>query len=260
VPTLVGTNVDTLEPTIGSHGWEIQRTDIYQDLTVAGQILGQDPAEGTQLARGGVLALTVSLGPPPVDVPTTIVGKPIAEATASLQAVGLKVGALTRQYDERVPADSVIALAPGVGAQAPKGSAVPLVVSDGPAPRTIPAGVVGATQDAATAKLRDLGLKVSVTTDSSETVPAGTVISVNPAQGGQAARDSTVTLVVSSGLPMVTVPDVSGHSVTDAANLLQAKGLNVSGTQGNPLGTVKSTNPAAGTSVHKGSAVLLIIG
>ena len=91
-------------------------------------------------------------------------------------------------------------------------------------------------------------------------MPAGQVMDVSPAQGSQVARDSTVTLIVSSGPPMVTVPDVSKRSVSDAANALQAAGLTVSGTQGNPLGTVKGTNPAAGASVHKGTPVLIIVG
>jgi electron transfer flavoprotein alpha subunit len=36
VPALVDTNVDTLDTTIGGNGWDVQRTDTYQDLTVAG--------------------------------------------------------------------------------------------------------------------------------------------------------------------------------------------------------------------------------
>ncbi len=134
------------------------------------------------------------------------------------------------------------------------------MVSDGPAPRAVPAGLVGLTQDQATAKLKDVGLKATATPTPSDTVPAGQVMDVSPAAGTPVPRDSAVTLIVSSGPPMVTVPDVSKRSVSDAANALQQAGLTVSGTQGNPLGTVKSTNPAAGTSVHKGTAVLIIVG
>ena len=260
VPTLVNTNTATLDTAISGTDWNVQPTSQYQDLTTPGDILAQDPAPGSQLARGGVLNLTVSLGPPPVTVPVGLANQTLAVATAELTAAGLTVGNVTRQFDERVAAESVISVAPGVGAQAPKGSGVPLVVSDGPQPRVVPAGLVGLTQDQATAKLRELGLQVAATPTPSETVPAGQVMDLTPAAGVQVARDSTVTLIVSSGQPLVTVPDVSKRSVTDAANALQGVGLTVSGTQGNPLGTVKGTNPAAGTSVRKGTAVLLIIG
>ena len=260
VPTLVATNTSALAATIDGTDWNVQTVSQYQDLTVAGDILAQDPAPGSQLARGGDLVLTVSLGPPPVAVPAGLAGQPLADATAALTAVGLTVGEVTHQFDEKVPAGSVLSLAPGVGTEAPKGSGVPLVVSDGPQPRTIPAGLVGLTQDQATAKLKEQGLKVAVTTAPSDTVPAGQVLDAKPAPGTQVPRDSTVTLVVSSGLPMVVVPDVSKQSVSDAATALQKVGLTVSGTQGNPLGTVKGTNPAAGTSVRKGSAVLIIVG
>jgi DNA-directed RNA polymerase specialized sigma24 family protein len=40
-----------------------------------------------------------------------------------------------------------------------------------------------------------------------------------------------------------------GYSQTEISDLMRV-----------PLGTVKGTNPAAGTSVRKGTAVLLIIG
>jgi len=260
VPSLVNTNTANLDAAINGTEWDVQTTSQYQDLTLGGDILAQDPAPGSQLARGATLNLTVSLGPPPVTVPVDLANKPLADATAQLTAAGLTVGALTHQYDERVPLNSVISVAPGVGAEAPKGSGVALVVSDGPQPRVVPAGLVGLTQDVATAKLKALGLTVAATPTPSDTIPAGEVMDVAPASGTSVPRGSTVTLIVSSGLPMVTVPDVSKQSVTDAANALQKVGLTVSGTQGNPLGTVKSTNPAAGTSVRKGTAVLLIIG
>jgi beta-lactam-binding protein with PASTA domain len=70
------------------------------------------------------------------------------------------------------------------------------------------------------------------------------------------ARDSTVTIIVSKGLP--TVPDVSGQSVQDAAAQLQAAGFKVSGVQGDPFRTVTGTNPPAGTRAASGTAVVII--
>ncbi len=60
--------------------------------------------------------------------------------------------------------------------------------------------VVGQTQAAATTAITTAGLALgTVTTQSSPTVPAGTVISQNPAAGTNVVAGSAVNLVVSSG-------------------------------------------------------------
>ena len=68
--------------------------------------------------------------------------------------------------------------------------------------------VVGLTQSAATTAITGAGLTVgTVTTASSTTVPAGSVISQSPVSGTQVSVGSAVSLVVSSGLPQVAVPE-----------------------------------------------------
>ncbi len=260
VPQLVGTNLATLNHTIGHDHWVIHRAaDIPQDGTVRGQILRQSPAPGTQLAEGKTLTLVVSTGPPPVAVPTDVVNKPLVAATAELQAEGLGVGQLTYKYDETHLKDVVLGLVPGQPLQVPKGSKVPLVVSNGPQPRTVPTFASGTTAAVATTKLEDMGLKVAQTSQSSTTVQAGVVIATSPPAGQEVPRGSTVTLIVSSGPPTVVIPtSIVGMSVSAAVAALQAAGLTVSGTQGNPVGTVTGTTPGVGATVFKGSSVVLI--
>jgi sugar lactone lactonase YvrE/uncharacterized protein (DUF2345 family) len=68
--------------------------------------------------------------------------------------------------------------------------------------------VVGQTQTAATAPINAAGLGLgSVSTASSQTVPAGTIISENPVAGTQVAVGSAVNLLVSSGLPQQPSPN-----------------------------------------------------
>src|SRR5262249_52930949 len=81
------------------------------------------------------------------------------------------------------------------------GSAVALVVSSGPPQVAVP-NVVGLTQAAATTAITNANLVLgTVTTQSSTTVPAGSVISQNPTAGTQIVIGSAVALVVSSGPP-----------------------------------------------------------
>lgn len=260
VPALVGENILQLEGFEGDRfdRFVVERTDVHQDGTFPGQILAQDPPPGTHLRDGDTIAITVSLGPPPVPVPTDLVGLPLAEAQARLEQVGLVLGEVTSRHDEEVPADVVVEVQATPGVEVPKGTAVALVVSAGPAPRTIPSDLVGQTADAATAELRGLGLEVSRTSQSSEEVEAGRVISVNPGAGAQVPRGATVELVVSSGPPTVTVPDVRSKTAAQAAQELQNAGLVVSGTQGSPANAVTGTNPAAGTVVRRGTSVTII--
>ncbi|NDQ58861.1 MAG: PASTA domain-containing protein, partial [Acidipila sp.] len=69
----------------------------------------------------------------------------------------------------------------------------------GPAPVSVP-NVVGLSQAAATTAITNAGLILgTVTTASSNTVPAGNVISESPVSGTLVNRGSSVSLVVSSG-------------------------------------------------------------
>lgn len=260
VPELVGRNVDDIPGLTDGTEWVIERTETREDGTVPGQILSQQPDTGVSLARGATVTITVSLGPPLVDVPTDVVGKVLGEATAQLEAVGLVAGDITRQFSEDVPADMVIGLAPDTPGQIPKGDSVALVVSGGPEPRTIPSGLEGASVAEARAQLEGLGLDVATKMQSSESVDEGIVMGVEPGVGAQVARDSTVTLIVSSGPPMVVIPNVAGLSAADAATKLQGAGLVVSSTQGSPANKATGTSPSAGKSVRRGTSVTIITG
>jgi len=266
-PALVGTNVADLDAAVAAavggdgDGFTVTQGTIAQDGTVPGQILLQDPAAGATIAQGGELKILVSTGPPPVPVPTDLVSQTLDAATNELTAAGLTLGEVTKTFDEKVDKGIVMALGDGVtaGVQVPKGTAVPLVISDGPKPRVVPSDLVGKTQADATAELKAMGLGVAVTPASSDTVDAGKVID-SPSAGDTVARGTSVPLTVSSGPPTVAIPSVKGMSVPDAAAALQSAGLTVSGTQGSPLGKVQGTNPAAGTVVRRGTSVIIITG
>jgi serine/threonine-protein kinase len=266
-PSLVGTNVADLDAAVAAavggdgDGFTVTQASVAQDDTMPGQILLQDPVAGTTIAQGGELKILVSTGPPPVPIPADLVGQTLDAAANQLTAAGLALGEVTKRYDEQVDKGVVMELGEGVvaGAEVPKSTAVPLIVSDGPKPRTVPGDLVGKTLGEATEELAAIGLKVAVTEKPHDTVLAGVVFD-SPSAGDSVARGTAVPLVVSSGPPMVTVPSVARLSLADAAAQLQAAGLTVSGTQGSPLNKVQGTNPAAGTVVRRGTAVVIITG
>lgn len=259
VPDLVGRSIDEIDAEVGDFGWEIAEQQTRADESEVGEILAQEPAAGTDLAEGDELALTVSLGPTLVDVPTDLVGLPVDEAGSELEAVGLSLGGVTRQHDEEIPIDVVLVVdetIAGAG-QAPKGTAVPLVVSDGPAPRTIP-GVAGRSWDDVAGEFDGLGLVAVRLDEPSRDVAEGTVVGSEPAVGAEVARGTEVSVVVSSGPPWIVLRDVSGLTPAEAADALESDRLVVAGVLGPPNRPVVSTDPEAGTSIQEGSSVSLV--
>jgi uncharacterized protein (TIGR03437 family) len=129
---------------------------------------------------------------------------------------------------------------------------------------TVP-NVVGLTQAAATTAIQNAGLSVgAVTTQSSATLPAGRVIGQNPGAASQLPQGSSVSLVVSSGQPAVTVPNVVGLPQSAATAAIQNAGLAIGpiATQASAsvaAGIVISQAPAAGAQITPASAVSLIV-
>ncbi|MCK4959530.1 MAG: PASTA domain-containing protein, partial [Planctomycetes bacterium] len=132
-----------------------------------------------------------------VNVPD-VVGLAQATAESDIVAAGLVVGTVTTAYSGSVPAGDVISQNPVGSTSVEIGSSVDIEVSLGLAPVTVP-DVVGLSQATAESDIVTAGLVVgTVTTESSETVPAGDVISQNPTGGASVPAGSSVDLVVST--------------------------------------------------------------
>ena len=213
VPNVVGLTQAAATTAVTGAGLTVGTVTTQSSSTVpAGSVISQNPTSGTSVAPGTAVNLVVSSGPAPVSVPN-VVGLTQAAATTAITGAGLTVGTVTTQSSSTVPAGSVISQNPTSGTSVAKGSAVNLVVSSGPAPVSVP-NVVGLTQAAATTAITGAGLTVgTVTTQSSSTVPAGSVISQNPTSGTSVAQGSAVNLVVSTGPASTGKPEIYGQIV-----------------------------------------------
>jgi serine/threonine-protein kinase len=111
--------------------------------------------------------------------------------------------------------------------------------------------------------LFSLGVKSTVTTEISATVPQDRIIRQDPAPGTKIGRDDTVALVVSGGAPRVEVPDVKGYSAADAERRLQDAKLRFKTVDAYsatvPAGQVIALNPDVGTSMKENALVTLTV-
>ena len=94
--------------------------------------------------------------------------------------------------------------------------------------------------------------------------PSGTVIHQDPLNGTLVDKGSTVTLTVSSGPRMTSVPNIAELPRKQAEEQLKASGLNVSkvlteASSTVPAGEATRTYPVYGQSVRRGSDVILWI-
>jgi serine/threonine-protein kinase len=194
----------------------------------AGTAIESDPAAGTPLDRGEQVTVVISSGPAEVQVPS-FAGVSLADAHRQLdeleiayddadnlllysdapkdEVIGLEV--LPAGTEDRVPCFEQ-------GCTAHQGDRADLIVSLGPLP-----DVTGKAAAEAQQILTDAQLTVTVVEEYSDTVPADTVIRVEPrAEEGNWRPGDAITIVRSLGPQLFEVPDVVGLTRDEAVAAL----------------------------------------
>jgi serine/threonine-protein kinase len=220
------------------------------------------------LAAGGVAGYQMATGPPPWRVVPGLAGDTRAAAAGSLAPLHLQLSVASRSYDATAKAGTIIAQDVPPGTRLREGAAVGVTLSLGPQPIPVPS-LAGQSQQDAQSVLATLGLTAGpVTTASSLAAPQGQVISSSPSSGtllpGQA-----VSLLVSSGKPLVGLPaltaaqSASFGAAQAALAAVSPGGLSAveSDDYSNsvPKGQVIRTDPPPGTQVRAGTTVTVVI-
>ena len=230
------------------------------DVVEEGDVIDQDPAQGSRVDRESPVEIEVSTGPPTVAVPG-LVGKSRDDAISELSARGLKRN-VVEVFSEKEEG-TVVAQNPKPGTRVDVGSTVRINVSQGLKPVGVPS-VVGETFESATAQLQAQGFAVARRdVDSDE--PEGTVVRQDPAGGAQATRGSTVTLSVSRGPTESTIPDVTSLDEGTARVRLEDAGFRVAvqdeeTDDPNMDGRVLNQDPPGDTTAPQGSVVTIFVG
>lgn len=233
---------------------------VYSEDVADGIVISADHEPGVSLRHDTDVQLVVSQGPERYAVPP-VVGLSVDSASAALESANLVLGEQTREHHESEPEGRVLRASPEAGEPVPPGTAVDVVVSDGPAPVDVP-DVTGRGQQEATDALVGAGLTVTVSPDRvhHDEVPEGAVVSQSPTSGS-VERGTQVTLVISRGPEVVSVPDVVGRQFSTAEEALTELGLVVvrEDVRGGFFGTVREQSVEPGQEVPVGTEVVLVV-
>ncbi|MCZ0856585.1 Stk1 family PASTA domain-containing Ser/Thr kinase [Actinomyces israelii] len=262
VPEIIGQSAEDAQKAVEDAGltWGTPSRD-FSDTIPEGSVISCRPGPGDGARLKQAVTAVVSRGVEQKKVPD-VAGKTQDEATKAITDAGLTVGPITQEYSGTVESGRVVSTDPKAGTSINHSSAVAIAVSRGRQSATVP-DVTGMTVDQAKTTLEAAGLKLGTQTQAfSDTVASGQIISTSPAAGASGVYNGdTVAVTVSKGPENVTVPDVNGKSEEEAKKALEDLGLKVEVNKrlGAPFGTVRSTEPAAGTSVKTGSTVKINI-
>jgi beta-lactam-binding protein with PASTA domain/serine/threonine protein kinase len=257
-PAVAGLQASQAAQTLQTKGLRSTQADVYDDAAVVGVVVSTDPVAGGPVRKDGAVELRISKGPEFVLVPTVVGVQQNAARTAVSHAY-LALGDTRQTYSDR-PKGEVVSVDPAAGQRVHNGETVTLTVSKGPQPVDVPT-LNGQTKADAEAALHDLRLVAAYAPGSyDDTVPAGRVLSQTPSKG-TLLPGQKVTLVLSKGPHLVTVPSVVGKQVREARSILEALGFQVDRTNilGGFFGTVRVQNPAAGSQAPKGSTITLTV-
>jgi serine/threonine-protein kinase len=229
--------------------------DEYRENIPKDTVIRQLPGQGQRIVKGGTITLTASKGAERYTVPEEN-GNTYDQAYADL--IAFKV-VITRQdeYSDTMAKDRVIGTKPEANQTVAPGEAVIIRVSKGKSPHPMP-DLSGQNGDAAKARLDGLRIGLIVGFQYAESdKPANSVIDQFPAPGAGLEQGQQVTLTLSKGPALVTVPSVAnaGLNCQQAVQAIQAVGLqpDVNGRQDG--GLVFNQNPAPGTQVPPGTKV-----
>ena len=259
---LSGLTFEDAKEILNAAGLGIKRAGtIASDEYEEGEIVSQSPEAGSFVDAKTTIEVVISSGPAMVEIPS-VKGLDETSAYNKLVNAGFKP-VKELEYSDSVEIGYVISQSPAGSSLGNEGDLVTIVVSQGPKLVKVP-NVVNLKQENATSALTEAGLKVGeITTDYSDKIEKGNVISQSVSADTQVAKGSTVNLVVSLGKKQVEVTNVVGQTKDNAVKALKDIGLNATIKEAYSdtvaAGTVISQSVSSGSKVEIGSSVEIVV-
>ncbi|MCU1582289.1 MAG: eukaryotic-like serine/threonine-protein kinase [Microbacteriaceae bacterium] len=235
-------------------------TTAYSTSVAQGKVVGTTPKTGTQVEHRGQVTLVISNGPQPLPVPK-LVGLSEDQAKQAIGTGHFAYKASSTQFDPKVAQGVVLAAVGADGSPLAEGQSygeqqpISLVVSLGPIP-----SVAGQSISEAQSTLQAKGITgIAGASEPSATIAKGLVIRAQAQDNKPVNTGGTVDLILSSGKPQVSVPDVVGLTWDKAKPILVAAGFTLSYDNKvdafSTLSVVTKVSPGSGTTVDQGSTL-----
>lgn len=235
----------------------------FSETIPTGSVISVKPKSGTKLLRGAKVTVVLSKGPERYKTSSSQIGQDADTVLNKLKSeFGDKITITTdSKYDDTSPKGSVSSFDPPPGTPMKPGSSLTVIVSLGKAPIPMP-DVTGLSPEAASTTLKQAGFvpTVSGTQEFSDTVVAGAVSRTDPSASTQTQPGATVTIVLSKGQDLVTVPNVVKMSSEAATKALEDAGFIVQKKQFFvTFDLVADQDPKGGTQAKRGSTVTISV-
>ncbi|MDR2045137.1 MAG: Stk1 family PASTA domain-containing Ser/Thr kinase [Clostridium sp.] len=201
MPAVIGKNLEEARALLEEHGLLIEVEYQESNLYGAETVFYSDVEEGSMVAQGKTVKLTVSSGTQVTEVPA-VEGKSYEEAYSLLTEAGFKINRDAKDlYSDTVEAGLVLMQIPEAGQQVPTGSVVTVTVSLGKeeAKTRVP-NVIHRSEAEATIELLESRLTVGTVTPAySSEIPAGDVCYQSYSHGSYVPEGTAIDLQVSQG-------------------------------------------------------------
>ncbi len=216
---VVGALKGEAEAKLDSQGLKYKITTTEDSSKKSEEVISQDPAAGTIVKKGSTINLVINSLPDDVEIPQ-MKNYTLELAEDKLNNLGLAVGEVEYIFDEEIENEKIIYTEPQAGEKVARGAKVKIFISKGKddEPVKIPSSYKGLSPEAPKAALEKLGLIVKIEEGYSGDVGKGEIYKIEPEQGTELAKGSTVTLYVSKGPQTEDIVDESEESDSNKGN------------------------------------------
>jgi serine/threonine-protein kinase len=185
------------------------------------------------------------------------------EARGQLADLGLEFVLGTSENSDEVEKGLVIRTDPAADKEVKKGSKVKVILSNGPEMVEVPE-LTNTTPEDARAALEKRGLVYAEGTPKNDpNIEKGRVCAQSVKAGESTKKGSTITVNLSLGKEMTSIPQVVGLSAEEAERYLTDAGLEFNYAEPQyseqPEGHVIAQNPTSGIEIAKGSTITLTL-
>ena len=216
---VVGALKGEAEAKLDSQGLKYKITTTEDSSKKSEEVISQDPVAGTIVEKGSTINLVINSLPDDVEIPQ-MKNYTLELAEDKLNNLGLAVGEVEYIFDEEIENEKIIYTEPQAGEKVARGAKVKIFISKGKddEPVKIPSSYKGLSPEAPKAALEKLGLIVKIEEGYSGDVGKGEIYKIDPEQGTELAKGSTVTLYVSKGPQTEDIVDESEESDSNKGN------------------------------------------